>query len=87
MSQEHIHQLLQNLRRDIEGLPEGEAKRHMQGLVGELDQRLATTATTAEHRDGVVDQIKHAVERFEADHPRVTAILNDIMVSLSNMGI
>ncbi|NIT59402.1 MAG: DUF4404 family protein, partial [Aliifodinibius sp.] len=33
------------------------------------------------------DELKEAINRFETEHPRTTAILNDIMVTLSNMGI
>ena len=35
----------------------------------------------------LLDEIRAAVQNFEVEHPRATAILNDIMVSLSNMGI
>lgn len=35
----------------------------------------------------LVDEVRAAVQNFEVEHPRATAILNDIMVTLSNMGI
>jgi acetyl-CoA carboxylase alpha subunit len=32
-------------------------------------------------------KLNSAIARLEASHPRLTAVLNDIMVTLSNMGI
>ncbi len=59
-------------------------KQHLQGLLSEIEQ-----LQDAEHDDhqSVTDSIKDSVTRFETEHPRATAILNDIMVTLSNMGI
>jgi len=37
--------------------------------------------------EGVTGELKRRVETFEVEHPRVTAILNDMMVTLSNLGI
>jgi len=38
-------------------------------------------------RQNLVGNLRAAVQHFEAEHPRATAIMNDIMVLLSNMGI
>jgi hypothetical protein len=31
--------------------------------------------------------MKEAISQFEVEHPRITGILNDLMVALSNLGI
>ena len=41
----------------------------------------------ADHQDRVTDEVRSGIERFETDHPRATAILNDILVALGNLGI
>jgi capsule polysaccharide export protein KpsE/RkpR len=33
------------------------------------------------------EKLNSTIVRLEASHPRLTAVLNDIMVTLSNMGI
>ncbi|MGH8544177.1 MAG: DUF4404 family protein, partial [Gammaproteobacteria bacterium] len=38
------------------------------------------------HED-LVANVQGAIRHFEVEHPRATAILNDIMVALSNIGI
>ena len=38
-------------------------------------------------KDDLIENIKTSIKHFETEHPRATAILNDIMVTLSNMGI
>jgi hypothetical protein len=35
----------------------------------------------------MVDQVENIVTTFEQDNPRVAGILNNIMVTLSNMGV
>ena len=51
-------------------------------------EKLRNENTGGEVQDeGVLTSVREAIEHFETDHPRATAILNDIMVTLSNMGI
>ena len=54
-------------------------KSHIDGLITELEN--------ADNDESAIESIKSSIERFETEHPRATAILNDIMVTLSNMGI
>ncbi len=36
---------------------------------------------------GLAEDIKEAISEFEIEHPRLTGILNDIMIALGNLGI
>jgi hypothetical protein len=36
---------------------------------------------------GVLDRLEGAVEQFEASHPELTSVLNDVISSLANWGI
>ena len=59
-------------------------RQHLQGLLAEIEK---LEVKEKEGHISVSDSIKDSVARFETQHPRATAILNDIMVTLSNMGI
>ena len=52
-----------------------------------IDELIFKLESEDNNHESVIDSIKTTIEKFETDHPRTTAILNDIMVTLSNMGI
>jgi hypothetical protein len=54
-------------------------------LLDDLEQRLGGMDESQHRR--LLDDLQDAVRQFEAEHPRATGILNEIMVTLSNMGI
>lgn len=58
--------------------------------LNELLSQLERQLTAAEHEldpPTLSDQVREQVGRFEVEHPRITGILNDILVTLSNLGI
>ncbi|MGE0386241.1 MAG: DUF4404 family protein [Gammaproteobacteria bacterium] len=87
MSTEKLHQDLERLRRELAGLaPQDEAVRlRIERLIAEIESNLE--AADPHRRRSLKEAATEAVEHFEASHPRATAILNDIMVTLSNLGI
>lgn len=88
MTEDELHSKLEKLRAEIEKVASNdiEARERMNALLGEVEKTL-DAAPGAEVDDNLVENIREAISQFEADHPRATAILNDIMVTLSNMGI
>lgn len=88
MSDKKLQQDIQRLRRELDqATGEGtEAKEKLSGIVKDLERHLEEPDNQALHRD-LVSNIREAIENFETKHPRATAILNDIMVTLSNLGI
>lgn len=52
-----------------------------------IDELISEMESADNNHESLIDSIKATIEKFETDHPRATAILNDIMVTLSNMGI
>ena len=53
-----------------------------------LDHLIASIERSAQSSDQNVQQtLTESVARFETSYPRLTSILNEIMVTLSNMGI
>lgn len=81
-----LTETLAALRTEIDQLhtDDIESKQRLEQLVENLEKKLEHPDDDDHHLDeGIKDSITH----FEVTHPRITAILNDIMMTLSNMGI
>ncbi len=87
MADIEINEAIFNLRREIEGLGDQnpELRIKLEALLNELEDRLE--ATDDENYLHLVENMKETVAQFEVEHPRMTGILNDLMVMLSNLGI
>jgi hypothetical protein len=62
-------------------------KNKLTGLIAEIELQLNEPKLVAGDPQTLVDQVENMVSTFEQDHPRVAGILNNIMVTLSNMGV
>lgn len=87
MSIEKISASLDLLRAEIANLKVDDAasRDRLDALVCELENQLIEPG-----RMGAVpvdESVKELIEHFEVEHPRITGILNDLMVTLSGMGI
>ncbi len=87
MSEEKLRQELERLKSEVNNLPGDDiaGREQLQQVINKLESRLAEDEENDD--EGLFDQLQDSVSHFEAEHPRATAILNDIMVTLSNMGI
>lgn len=88
MSEQQVSNALDELRREIEQLELNDqaAKERLSGLVESIEQRLMPGIVEEDQPD-LVEDVKDAVTQFEVEHPRITGILNDLMMALSNLGI
>ena len=88
MSKEKLHNDLEKLRNEINHIAadDTESRGKLNQLISELEEQLDNPGGEVQDQ-GILTSVKEAIEHFETDHPRATAILNDIMVTLSNMGI
>ena len=79
---------LKKLRREVNSLvsTNDDTKEKLNVLINDIEQKISTPDDDAQHNN-LTENLKDAIAQFETEHPRATAILNDIMVSLSNMGI
>ena len=86
MSQHDLKQLVSLLREELKRAQAGDpgALSHMGPLLSDLDQALAGPE---EQDAGLRERLEAHIREFEVEHPRLTAILNDVMVSLGNLGI
>ncbi len=88
MKQDKLHESLEQLRVQIGKLDaDDEAiQRRMRRLVGDLERQL-DDEDEFDDEPQLLDGLRRNIERFEVEHPRLTGVLNQIMVELSNMGI
>ena len=88
MTDKQLREDLEKLRQEVNELTENDfsAREKLNALIGDIETRLETSGEETDD-ESLFDQIKEAISHFETEHPRATGILNDIMVTLSNMGI
>lgn len=88
MTEQKINDALAQLRKEIERLEIGNraAKERLTSLVESIEERVEASDGGEEHQD-LVDEMKDAITHFEVEHPRITGIINDLMMTLSSAGI
>lgn len=87
MSQEELHQLLEKLREELNNLEiNSSAYQEVSLLITNIEDQIKGLEDK-KPKTSLADNLRTHVEKFEVEHPRITGILNDIMVKLSNMGI
>ncbi|MFD2644868.1 DUF4404 family protein [Pseudomonas japonica] len=87
MPARELQQQLDTLREQLEQDPplSLEEREHLQQLMQQIDAQIKLEAATQDN--SLVDGVNLAVERFEVDHPGLTATLRNIVQSLQSMGI
>lgn len=87
MTQSELKQLLKRLQTEIEDLKtvSSTEKNELEALIRNIRQASGQDEENA--GTDLQESLNSAIARLEASHPRLTAVLNDIMVTLSNMGI
>ena len=81
--QEPLEDLLAHLK-DAIAASEAGADNHddLARLAGEVERRLSD-----EDREGVVEELRHEVTRFEASHPNLSAVIGRAADALSAIGL
>lgn len=88
MEQQQLREYLDELNIAIDDLhaPDDD-KQKLTRLIAEIELQLNTPMLVTGDPQTLADQVDNMVTTFEQDHPRVSGILNNIMLTLSNMGI
>lgn len=83
-----LDELLTTLRREMDALDAGDAdaRERLRELIADLETRADDPDRTAADA-GVGAQLKASVLKFEASHPRLAGVINDVVDKLSAMGI
>ena len=88
MTDEKLRADLERLRGEVSAFtPDKSGTREkLNAIIADIENHMQEPDDVSTHY-GLLDDIRSFVGRFETENPRATAILNDIMVTLSNMGI
>lgn len=87
MSEQDLKELIEKLRKELDALPNDDvdARQRLDAIIGELDKKLAEPGTEDHH--GLVSNLQDSIKDLEARYPDTTTLLNNIMMTLANMGI
>ena len=88
MSARNLDELLKTLRSEIDALDIGDddARRRLDALVLDIESRSGQPGATGAD-EKLTGQLKASILKFEASHPRLAALMNDVVEKLSAMGI
>jgi Domain of unknown function (DUF4404) len=84
----HLDELLSTLRREMSALDIGDqdARQRLDRLILDIETRVKDpSSATADV--GLSGQLKASILKFEASHPRLAGVINDVVDKLSAMGI
>lgn len=88
MERQQLREYLEQLNSAIGDLhATDEDKSRLKVLVTEIELQLNEPKLEVGDPQTLIDQVDNMVTSFEQEHPRVAGILNNIMVTLSNMGV
>jgi hypothetical protein len=85
---EDLRQSLNALKAELDRLDSADPDKRatLERLIDDIEHKLQHP-DQGETSGSLIERAKESIEHFEVSHPRATAILNDIMMTLSNMGI
>lgn len=86
MPEQKINEALGELRKEGEQIEDPEIRDKLNVLVENIEQNLDFNGLSAEHHD-MLEDVKEAITHFEVEHPRITGILSEVLMTLSNSGI
>lgn len=88
MDERQLREQLDELNAAIEQLQAPDSdKNKLTELIADIDQQLDDSLLQTGDPETLVDQVDTMISAFEQEHPGVAGILNNIMVTLSGMGV
>ena len=82
-----LHHLMQELREELGKLDKSsKAYSEISMLITDIELELKKIENSVSEVS-ITDKIRTQIEEFEVGHPRITNVLNDIMIKLLNIGI
>lgn len=77
-----LKQNLEELKNELKNI--GSESPVLKKLAGEVDDALEQTGEVSRT---LLHSLQNAAEEFEVNHPQLTSVINNVMTSLSNIGI
>lgn len=83
-----LHKSLEALQTELDKLEgsDEEIRDRAARLIVDIERQLENPEDT-EQKDSLLEKIPKLIDQFEVEHPRITGIMNRIMMTLSDMGI
>jgi chromosome segregation ATPase len=83
----HLDESLNNLRSEIEALDshDEEARQRLERLLHDIEKARENPKHGVDETLGA--QLRTSILNFEVSHPRLAAVMNDVMEKLGTMGI
>ena len=84
----HLEGALQRLRTEIDALPidDDGARRRLETLIADIEGTLADPHAVGTDRS-LGERLKASIVGFEATHPRLATLMNEVVEKLGNIGI
>lgn len=88
MSKDKVLGYIRQLQTEIDGLEECDrsTKEHLTDLTSEIKYLLENPGD-GRKKLALIEQLKTRIKQYETKHPVLTSVLDQIMITLSNMGI
>lgn len=86
MNDEQLRAALERLRTEVSGVTDAAARARIEALIQAIEYQLAHHEDEG-HGSKLRDNLNASIGQFEAEHPRLTTALNQIVSALSSMGI
>lgn len=90
MDKQHLLELLKNLHAELERAKsvDEESDKLLRAVMHDIN-RLVDDAheTASDEGKSINERLKQGAVQFEADHPRIAMIMNEVMDALAKMGI
>jgi vacuolar-type H+-ATPase subunit E/Vma4 len=88
MQRQQLREYLEELNSVISDLDgQSDKKTKLTSLIAEIELQLNEPKLVTGEPQTLSSQVDNMVTTFEQDHPRVAGVLNNIMLTLSNMGV
>ena len=87
MNKQELETVLQQLKSELAAseFAKPSSRQELQSLIDKIEAFLTADELATQH--ALNEPLNDAVTRFEVSHPKLTAIMNNILSTLSNMGI
>jgi hypothetical protein len=87
-SSKHLYESLKRLRSEIDSLAisDARAKERLDQLVSDVEASVEPRGA-APADDTLTERLKTSILTFESSHPRLAALINDVLEKLSAMGV
>jgi len=89
MDQNKLQQLINDLRQELHAADSADeaSKELLRRTAAEIDEAVGTGQVSDDRHRSIREQLEQSAVDFEADHPRIAAVVESIIDTLGKIGI